>query len=324
MRKLLPLLIIGINLLLSINIGLSEETTKYSEGNNIEVKIKFYNKNLYQIGKPIIVEIKITNLGQFPFTFFNADEKIFTYDFDVRTMSNRPVEHSKIYAIRRYQSKAIFYNEITLKQNESHSARINISEWFDFEKPGEYLIRGIFFPKLITDAEGIQIKSSNELLLELHPRYTEEIEKVVEVEKRKKLEAKPLPPYEVVGFLLDSLMNKDFESYFMYINFDRFIMQFENARKKYINAPDAKKPEVIEELKNYIRGKNELESIPFSQTIPNDYEIEKTIIEKSDAEVRVIETFILGRLVEKKRYTYYLHKYGDLWLLEGYRVVNLP
>lgn len=324
MKKPLPKFFFVIILLLSINIGLSEETQKYSEDNNIEVLIKFYNKNLYQIGKPIIVEIEVTNLGQYPYTFFNADEKIFTYDFDVRTIENRPVEHSKIYAIRRYQSKAIFYNEITLKQNESYSARINISDWFYFEKPGTYLIRGIFYPKLITDVTDTNIRSSNEILLELYPRFTEEVEKIVKEEKYKKLKAKPLPPYEVVRYLLNSLINKEFDRYFLYINFDRFIMQFENARKKYINAPDEKKPEVIEELKDYIRGKNELESIPYTQTIPNDYEIEKTIIEKSDAEVQVIETFIIGRLVEKKRYTYYLHKYGDLWLLEGYRVVNLP
>jgi hypothetical protein len=70
-------------------------------------------------------------------------------------------------------------------------------------------------------------------------------------------------------------------------------------------------------------GMNNLEDVPFSETIPADYEIERTLIEKRDAIVTVVETFKYLNLVERKRYNYKLHLYGDKWLLDNYSVVNI-
>jgi len=290
---------------------------------NIEFSIKFYNQNIYYLGSPIIVEVKVVNRAPDPYLFIASYNKIFTFDFEINTTTHRPVEHSIEYTVQRYQFQPVLNDEITLKQNEVYGARIDISRWFNFEQSGEYFIRGLFYPNLITDRNQKILYSSNELFLDLHPQYPEEVLEKVRIEKVEKLKAQSLPPYEVVDFMLKALIEKNFEKYFLYINFEKFILQFENARQKYLNATDQKKPEVIEEFKAYLRGENKLEGIPFSDTIPIDYNIEKTVIEKRDATVIVIETFKFGRLLEKKRYTYYFHKYGDIWLLENYEVVNI-
>jgi hypothetical protein len=165
--------------------------------------------------------------------------------------------------------------------------------------------------------------TENELFLTLNPPFEKQVQKKRELEEIKKLKAENLPPYDVVKYLLKALQARDYERYFLYIKFDKFIMQFSTAKEKYIAAHDIDKPAVIEEFKQYLQGRNRLEDVPFSETIPADFDIERTVIEKRNATVTVVETFKYLQLIEKKRYTYYLHLYGEKWLLESYSVVNI-
>jgi len=308
---------------LCIFIGYSQDLTKYSDQfSSIDVSIKYFNKQIYHVGDPIVVEFNVVNTSRDPFLFISSFRKIFTFDFEVYTRTNRTVEHSKEYIIQRRQFQPVMNDEITLKHHEVYGARIDISTWFDLTEPGEYIIRGEFYPNLITDNE-YMFFSKNELYLNLKPPYTEEIREKERIEEMETLKRKSLPPYEVVDFILRSLMEKDFEKYFLYIKMEKFIMQFSNAKKQYLEAKDIDKPIVIETFKEYLKGKNTLENVPFDETIPTDFEIERTVIEKNNAEVTVLEYFEYGRVTETKRYTYYLHLYGDKWLVENYDVVNI-
>ncbi|MBA7683311.1 hypothetical protein ES703_91675 [subsurface metagenome] len=310
-------------LIFCICIGYSQDNTKYSDNLSfIDISIRFYNKQIYYKGDPIIIEFQIVNNGSAPFLFITSYNKIFTFDFDISTLSNRKVEHSKDYTIQRRKVQPILNDEITLKQNEVYGVRINISEWFDFKEHGEYIVKGIFYPNLITDT-GKKLLSEKELYLNLNPPYTEVLREKIRVEEIKKLKAESLPPYKVIDFILQALIDKDFEKYFLYIKMEKFIMQFENAKKKYLDARDTDKPEVLDIFKQYLKGENTLESIPFSDTIPTNYEIEETLIKKRDARVIVIEFFEYGLVTEAKKYTYHLHLYGDKWLVENYDVVNI-
>jgi hypothetical protein len=288
------------------------------------VFIKYYNKEIYYVDRPIIVEFQIINNWIDPFLFITSFNKAFTFDFEIRTSTNRLIEHSPNYTIRTTQFEPILNDEIILKNNEVYGVRIDVSNWFDLRESGEYLIRGVFYPNLKTGAlDDIHIYSENELYLNLNPPITEKLQRIMEVEEIRRLKAESLPPYEVVNFLLHALQERDFEKYFLYINFESFIQQFNNSRTLYRDAPDKNKPAIIEEFKGYLMGMNNLEDVPFSETIPADYEIERTLIEKREAIVTVVETFKFLNLVERKRYTYKLHLYGDKWLLDNYSVVNI-
>jgi len=310
-------------ILLYFNIGYSQDNTNYKNSHpNIKVVIKYYNQAMYNVGSPIIIEFNIVNNDNNPFLFLTSFNKMFTFDFEVLTSSNRKIEHSKDYIIKRNQFEPVLTDEITLKKNELYGVKIDISKWFDLTESGEYVIRGIFYPELITNREYC-IFTENELALYLNPSYPEKVKRREEIEEIKRLKAESMPPYKVVEFILNALIDKDFDKYFLYINFDKFIMQFKNAEKKYINAKDMDKPDIKEEFKQYLKGSNRLEDIPFSETIPGEYDIVRTVIEKSNAEVTVIETFKFKNLIEKKRYTYHLHLYGDKWLVDSYDVVNI-
>lgn len=306
-----------------INIGYSQEYNTASTGySDIVTAIKFHNKQIYYINRPIWVEFQVVNEGVYPFLFLSAYKKLFTFDFEVYTGTKRSVEHSSEWILEKRRYEAVLSDEITLKENEVYGVRIDIGRWFAFSKPGDYVIRGVFYPGLITNPEQ-KLYSENELTLRLHPPYTEEVKQKERDEEIKKLKAMSLPPYEVVGFSLKALMERDFEKYFLYIKFDSFLQQFENASKKYRDAHDTEKPLVVEEFKQYLMGENKLEAIPYSDAVPIEYVIEETYIKERDAEVKVLETFRYLSLIEKKRYTYHLHQYGDKWLIESYDVINI-
>ncbi len=312
-----------------INIGFSQDIKNNSGTNSgqttdIGVSIKYYNKQMYFVNRPIIVEFQIVNRGFPPYLFITSYNKMFTFDFEILTPTHQGVDHSREYTVRTTQFEPILNDEITLKNNEEYGVRIDISRWFDLNKPGEYLIKGVFYPHLKTGADDdIRIYTENELFLTLNPPFEKQVQQARELEEIKKMKAESLPPYDVIKALLQAIQARDYEKYFLFIKFDKFILQFSRAREKYIAAHDIDKPAVIEEFKLYLKGLNRLEEVPFSETIPADFDIEKTVIEKRNATVTVIETFKYLQLVEKKRYTYYLHLYGDKWLLESYSVVNI-
>jgi hypothetical protein len=326
MRKLYlktALTVIALFTIICINIGYSQEyKTECTGYSDISIAIKYHDKQIYYLNHPVWVEVQIVNQSVHPFLFLSAYKKLFTFDFEIYTKTNRPVEHSREWILEKRQYEAVLSDEITLKENEVYGVRIDIGEWFAFPEAGEYIIRGVFYPSLVTTPEQ-KLYSENELTLKLHPPYTEEVKEKERAEEIQKLKALNLPPYEVLEFSLRALMDRDFEKYFIYIKFDRFLQQFENTRKKYYDAHDTEKPLIVEEFKQYLMGANKLEAIPYSDAIPVDYEIEETYIKGRDAQVKVLETFKYLGLIEEKRYTYHLHRYGEKWLIESYDVINI-
>jgi hypothetical protein len=328
-----------------INIGLSQENTNRSWNSpdqsdtsqlartepdsmydSLSVFIKYYDRKIYYVDKPILVEFQIVNHSNNPYLFVTSYNKQFTFDFDIRTTSNRPVEHSQRYTLDATQFEPILNDKIALKNNEVYGVRIDISSWFDLLEPGEYIIRGVFYPNLMTGLDSdIRILSDNELYLYLNPAYTDQIRLAEREDEIRKLKAESLPPYEVVRVALEALQEDDFEKYFIYLDFETFINQFENAGNLYESAPDRNKPAIIEyQFKPYLRGENELEEIPFLEHVPRSFDIVRTEIERSDAVVEVIEDFEYGSIRRKKRYKYFLHLYDDKWLLQRYEIVNIP
>jgi len=319
--------------ILSINIGFSLENTNgevstsssYAE-QGVELTIHFHERSIYYADSDIIVQFQVVNRSTEPFLFNTSFDKYFTFDFEIKDFAGRAVSHSRAYEVARTQFQPVKIDEITLKKNEVYGVRINLTEWFDLRDPGEYIVKGIFYPFLKTDSEGDpSIQTANELYLQLNPPYSKQVREEQRVEEIRRLKAESLPPYEVVRVMLEALQMNDFDVYFLYIDFDQFIRQFTNARELYLEAPDRDKKKIInEQFKPYLKGENELEDIPFIEHIPRNFEIVRTEIVGSDAVVEVIEDFQYGNLQRRKRYRYFLHKFDDKWLLQKYEVVNLP
>jgi hypothetical protein len=325
--------VVALYTFLFFNIGFSQENTKvedgrfsYSEGAGLEVTIEFHERTIYYVNSDIIVQLQVANRSAEPFLFNTSFDKYFTFDFEIKEYSGDAVSHSRSYEVARSQFEPVKIDEITLKKNEVYGVRINLSDWFDLSKPGEYIVKGIFYPFLKTDSvSDPSIQSANELYLDLNPPYTERVREEHRVEEIRRLKAESLPPYEVVRVMLEALQRNDFEVYFLYIDFDQFIRQFANAEELYMEVSDREKRGVIEAIfKPYLRGENDLEKMPFIEHIPRTFEIVRTEIVGNESTVEVVEDFQYGNLQRRKYYKYYLHQFDDKWLLQKYEIVNPP
>ncbi|GAB1484365.1 hypothetical protein MASR2M78_31830 [Treponema sp.] len=58
-------------------------------------------------------------------------------------------------------------------------------------------------------------------------------------------------------------------------------------------------------------------------TIPIEFKVEKTSYGAEEGSVIVEEKFRFGTYTERKRYTYYLRRRDDTWLIYDYSVLNL-
>jgi hypothetical protein len=57
--------------------------------------------------------------------------------------------------------------------------------------------------------------------------------------------------------------------------------------------------------------------------IPSDYRIDNTTYNNNTGTVVVTEWFTTGRITERRRYTYYLRRIDDIWLIQDYVTVKL-
>ena len=72
-------------LFICINIGYSQHKTTNSK---VDVTIKFYNKQIYYMNRPIVVEFQIVNRTVNPYLFISSYKKLYTFDFEIFTRTN--------------------------------------------------------------------------------------------------------------------------------------------------------------------------------------------------------------------------------------------
>jgi hypothetical protein len=65
------------------------------------------------------------------------------------------------------------------------------------------------------------------------------------------------------------------------------------------------------------------ESYNLISLIPMNFTVERTVHNGQTGTVTVLEYFRVGTYTEKKRYTWYLEKKDDIWIIVDYSVVNL-
>ena len=57
--------------------------------------------------------------------------------------------------------------------------------------------------------------------------------------------------------------------------------------------------------------------------IPMDFIVERTVYNAQTGTVTVLEYFRVGNYTERKRFTWYVEKKDDVWIIVDYSVVNL-
>lgn len=309
-KAILPVLLI----LLSIPVFAQEQDLS-----GLECTIRLYDKAIYYPDSSLMVKITLSNNSAKGISFKIADRKLFSFDFDVRTMANAKVTESDFFISHRMQNQPVFYREIMLLPGEEYSVIEDLKDYRQLEQPGTYVVQAVFYPYL--GNEDIAIRS-NRLLVTVNPGMDilRESEVRVEQQTREILKAQPLPPDLVVKSVIEARQKNQWEKFFLYIDVEALYTRDRSRKAAYLKAGEE------ERLKMLDKFKKELASSVVDRdiiVIPQEYEIVKTQYTKKEGEVVVIEKFDYGTYKEVKEYTYMLRKKDDIWYITDYNVHNM-
>ncbi|MDR2742370.1 MAG: hypothetical protein LBB98_09490 [Treponema sp.] len=299
----------------------------YQVRSSIELSIRFFDKRVYYAADtPILVQVSIANKGPGAYRFKLADERAWSVDFDVRTVSNRTVEPAEVLVRRRAAAAQVYFREISMESGESFSFVEDIRDYADFRQSGAFVVQARVYPELYhSAASAVQPLplESNRLSLNLRPPAIpgpDGIPLAMDVETSAILVRERLSPDEVVAYTLTARQKSQWEKFFLYLDLEAMVSRDGSRRRQWLAESEEGRRRMI------ARYRTELQSAVVDgdiAVIPTEFQIERTAYGAEEGTVVVLEKFRGGSYTEKKRYTYTLRRKDDIWTIVDYTVVNL-
>jgi hypothetical protein len=315
-----------------ISVGLSPlfaVATQAPAAGDISFSIRYFDRRIYYLDQdPIFIQITLTNNSPAPFRFKLADERAFSVDFDVRTASNRAVEQADLLIRKRSQSQHVFFREISVETGESFSFVEDLRDFAALTQSGTYVVQARIFPELFprfeTNRQTLnQALESNRLILSLRHRPLlgpDGIPLELDVDTNAVLVRERLPPDEVVKYLLTARQRSQWEKFFLYLDLEAMLSRDAFRRRQFNAESEEGRRRML------ARYRQDLQSAVVDldiSLIPMDFIIERTVYTAHTGTVTVLAFFRVGNYTERKRYTWYLERKNDIWMIVDYSVINL-
>jgi hypothetical protein len=293
----------------------------------IELSIRFFDKRIYYVADaPILVQVTVSNKGPGAYRFKMADERAWSVDFDVRTVSNRMVEPADVLVRRRTAAAQIYFRDIYVESGESFSFVEDIRDYADLRQSGVFVVQARIYPELYHSAAiggSSTALESNRLSLNIRPPAItgpDGIPLAMDVETNAVLVREKLPPDEVVAYTLTARQKSQWEKFFLYLDLEAMLTRDGGRRRQWLAESEEGR------LRMAARYRLELQDAVVDgdiAVIPTEFQIERTTYGAEEGTVVVLEKFRGGSYTERKRYTYTLRRKDDIWTIIDYTVVNL-
>jgi hypothetical protein len=289
----------------------------------VDFNIRFYDRRVYYVeSDPIFVQITITNNSPAAYRFKLADDRAFSVDFDIRTMSNRPLQQADSLIRKRTVNSQVFFREVAIESGESFSFVENICDYISFGQTGSFRIKAKIYPELFRSTAVTAIES-NYLSLTLRPAVIngpDGIPLEMDVATGAVLVKQKLPPDEVVSYMITARQESQWEKFFLYLDLEamlkkdalqgrKFNAENEEGRRRMINA-----------------YKQNLQSAVIDGdivVIPSSFNILKTQYNSDEGSVVVLQRYRFPNYTELREYTYRLEKKDNFWIIVNYSVQGM-
>lgn len=292
-----------------------------------DLSVRFSDRMVYYPGnspsEPVLVRITITNDETDTLRFKLADHHFFSLDFTAVNTRNKVLEHTEEWGRKRNTNQQIFFREISLEPGEAYSFTENVKDYLAIAAPGMYILDCAFYPELKRlSGDGEPSIKSNRLTLEIKPSPGAAAVKLLPVSPvtAEVLQAQPIPPDQVIAYMLTSRQKTQWEQFFLYLDLDRMLSRDPSRSRRFKMESETGRALIRE---NY---KSELSQTKIDteiSSIPVDFKIERTAYTESEATVSVLEWFNYKDFSEKKRFTYLLFSRDGIWRVYDYTVDNL-
>jgi hypothetical protein len=289
----------------------------------VDVNIRYFDRRIYYVRQdPILVQLTISNRGSSTYRFKLAEERAFSIDFDIRTMTNRTVDATEVLIRRRTLNTQVFFREVVVEPRESFSFVEDLRDYGVLDQSGSFIVQAKLYPELWRNTAA-QPLESNRLSLNLRPAPVSEeggIPLALDVETNAILVRESLSPDQVVEYILSARQKGQWEKYFLYLDLEAMISRDSARRRQWLAESEEGRQRMLD------RYRRDLQSAVIDgdiATIPTEFTIERTSYGPEEGTVTVLEKFRVGTYTERKRYTYYLRRRDDIWTVIDYTVLNL-
>ncbi|MBN2553837.1 MAG: hypothetical protein JXB06_13755 [Spirochaetales bacterium] len=299
--------------------------------NEVTFEIRFHEKRIYYLNDqqhPVYLEVTLTNDSSETFRFKMAENRMFNFDFEVTTPTNILLEHSRTFSRARSSNQPVLYRELALEPGDTFGVVLSLNDFVEIPKAGLYSVQALFYPELylrgpLADppTEPAAPLRSNILTLSIRPEILiEEQRAMIEEETGKRIERRPLPPDEVVDYMLSARQRSQWEKFFLYLDLESLYLKYPGRAQAYRRMSEENRRATIARYKEQLRSQTVDVDI---LVIPAEFDIIQTRYTPTEAEVTVIEKFRYTDYVELKRYTYFLERRDSIWVVTDYEIVNL-
>ncbi|MDR0455195.1 MAG: hypothetical protein LBH20_00740 [Treponema sp.] len=308
---------------------------------DVDFSIRFFDRRIYYVeGDPIYIQVTITNNSPATYRFKLADERVFSLDFDVKTVSNRSLEPADMLVRKRTQYQQIFFREIAVESGESFSFVEDLRNYVNLKEPGSLVVKAWLYPELFRSgiirtaalgggsppAAASGMLESKRLSLSIRPSVIigpDGIPLEMDVATNAVLVRERLAPDQVIEYMLTARQKSQWEKFFLYLDLETMMSQDAVRQRKWITESEEGRRRMIEQYRRELQSDVRDGTI---SVIPTGFTIERTQYNSFEGTVTVLEKFRNDNnntFTELKRYTYSVRLKDNIWTIAGYSVVNL-
>jgi len=299
--------------------GFSGTSALFAAAEDVEFNIRFFDRRIYYVqSDPVKVQITITNKSPNTFRFKLADERAFSLDFDIRTMTNLKLDLSDTLVRKRTLYQQIYFREIAIEPGESFSFVEDLRDFVNLKQPGSFRVRAKVYPELYRKPS--VALESNYLALNLRPAAIigpDGIPLEMDVDTGAVLVAQNLPPDEVVAYMLRARQESQWERFFLYLDIETMISRDASQKRKWIAENEAGRKNMIKEYRQNLQSSFVDGDISI---IPTTFDVEQTVYNNNEGTVTVLAKFRGSDYTDVRRYKYFLERRDNIWKIVNYTV----
>jgi hypothetical protein len=289
----------------------------------IDFNIRFLDRRIYYVDSdPVYVQITITNNRPSTYRFKLADERAFSIDFDIRTMTNRQLDEADSLIRKRSQYQQVYFREIAVETGESFSFVEDLRDYVKFQQPGSFRVQAKVYPELYRIGSSHTI-DSNYLTLSMRPPIIpgpDGIPLEMDITTGAVLVRQRLAPDQVVEYMLTARQESQWEKFFLYLDLEAMLSRDAFQRRRWLAENEEGRQRMVREYR--LRLQESVDDGDIS-VIPTTFEIERTTYNNHEGTVIVLQKFRGNNFTEIRRYTYYLERKDSFWIIVNYSLVRL-
>jgi hypothetical protein len=289
----------------------------------IDFSIRFFDRRIYYAETdPVFVQVTITNNSPATYRFKLADERAFSVDFEIRTVTNRELEAADALIRKRSQYQQIFFREISVESGESFSFVEDLRNYVSLKQPGSYVVQARVYPELYRPGGSSGVIESNRLSLNISPaliRGPDGIPVEMDTATGAALVRERLPPDQVVEYMLTARQRSQWEKFFLYLDLNAMLSRDPYRSRIWLAESEEGRRRMVQNYRLELQQSVNDNDI---SVIPTDFIIEQTRYNSHEGTVTVLEKFRENNFTFLRRYVYYLEQRDGIWTIVSYSMTK--